>query len=332
MPDQPRLPITRLALLAAGSLLVIAYAATLGPTALTWDDWLGKGDASLFWKLRLPRTLLAALCGAGLALGGVIYQSLFRNPLATPYTLGVAGGASLGAAVAFLLGLSGVWLGIPIFLLIALSGAFLTTLLVVLLVVWAQVRDLTRLLLAGVCVAYLCGAGVLLATYLADQAVTNEIVTWLMGSLARYQPEAMIPIGLALAITAVVMLAHHRALDLLLLGDDIAQTRGVNVARTMWLSLGLISLLTGLIVAYCGPIGFVGLMVPHFVRGLLGVRTGVLMVGSLLAGAGFLAICDGVARAVTLYELPVGIITNLLGGLFFLFLLIRGGGPHSGQK
>lgn len=342
MPAEPRLPFTRLIILGIVSLIAIGYAATLGPTPLTWEDFAWdyltwdearkEAKTSLFWEFRLPRTLLAAVSGAGLALGGVVYQALFRNPLATPYTLGVAGGASLGAAIAFLVGLSGSFLGIPSFLLLALAGAFCATLLVVGLVAWAGFRDLTRLLLAGVCVAYLCGAGVLLVTYMADQTVTNEIVTWLMGSLARYRPQAAIEIGIALAITAGVMFSQHRALDLLLLGDDIAQTRGLNVTRTMWLCLGLVSLMTGLIVANCGPIGFVGLMIPHFVRLLTGARTGPLIVGALLAGAAFLALCDGLARAWTRYELPVGIITNLLGGLFFLGLLIRGGGPIGSQK
>ena len=341
-PAEPRLPIVQLILLGGVCLVAIGYATTLGPTPLNWQDFawdylfLDKArkaaQTSLFWEFRLPRTLLAVVCGGGLALGGVVYQALFRNPLATPYTLGVAGGASLGAAIAFLVGMTGHIVGMPNYMLLALAGAFCATLLVVSLVVWAGFRDLTRLLLAGVCVAYLCGAGVLLVTYMADQTVTNDIVTWLMGSLARYRPQAVLEIGIALAITTGAMLANHRALDLLLLGDDIAQTRGVDVTRTMWICLGLVSLLTGLIVANCGPIGFVGLMIPHFVRLLTGSRSGPLMVEALFAGAAFLALCDGLARAWTRYELPVGIITNLLGGLFFLGLLIRGGGPVGSQK
>lgn len=332
MSAEPRFPTIGLVCLGILSLVSIGFSATLGPSPLRWEDVKGNLEPSLFWDFRLPRTFLAAVCGAGLALGGVIYQALFRNPLATPYTLGVAGGSSLGAALAFLLGITGTWLGLPSFILMALVGAFTTTLLVVGLVLFAGVRDLTRLLLAGVCVAYLCGAGILLVTYLADQTVTNEIVIWLMGSLARYRPQAGLEIGAVLAITTMWMLAQHRALDLLLLGDDIAQTRGVHVARTMWVCLGCVSLLTGLIVANCGPIGFVGLMIPHFVRTLTGSRTAPMLIGALLAGGAFLALCDGLARALTRFELPVGIITNMLGGIFFLGLLIRGSGTIGSQK
>lgn len=311
----------RLLILTPLVLLIVAGTTLLGPIGL---DKLFSADGSsyVFWHLRVPRSLLAACAGAGLAVGGVIFQAIFRNPLAEPYTLGVASGASLAAALGFLGGWRGATaMGIPAVSLLALCGALGAMSLVYLMSRLRPGRDMARLLLAGVCVAYLCSAGILLVFFLANQAITNEIVTWMMGSLGILRPRA----GLEIAVVLVPVLAFavysHRALDLMTLGDDLAAARGVNVGRTIWSSFGLVGLLTAVIVANCGPIGFVGLMVPHIGRALFGVRTLPLLLGSVLLGAAFLAVCDGVARSLPVTELPVGVVTNILGAAFFFYLL-----------
>lgn len=326
--------------LALAALLVIASATLLGPS---WIDPRHIAHdptaATIFWKLRVARTLLAAAAGAALATGGVVFQSIFRNPLAEPYTLGVASGASLGAACGFYFGIRGdaaayipllgrwpgirgeVETGIPASTLLACLGALGAITLVYLVSRLRPDRSLGRLLIAGVCVAYICSSGVLLVTYLADRAITNEIVVWMMGSLSIHRPRAALEIAIVLVPVAAFLLARRRALDLLHFGEHLAMTRGVNVGATVWSALAAVGLLTAVTVACCGPIGFVGLLVPHVARGIFGLHTGPLLVGSALVGGAFLAACDGVARVMPVSELPVGVVTNMLGAAFLLYLL-----------
>lgn len=311
----------RFAVLTPLVLLVVALTTLLGPE---WPETFSADRAThVFWHLRVPRCILAACAGAGLAVGGVIFQTLFRNPLATPYTLGVASGASLAAALGFLSGWRGTTpAGIPLLSLLAFGGAVVAMGLVYLMSRLRPGRDMTRLLLAGVCFAYMCSAGILLVFLVADQVITNEIVIWMMGSLGTLRPRA----GLEVAVILLPVLAFtaysHRALDLMALGDDLAASRGVNVGLTLWSCYALVGLLIAVIVANCGPIGFVGLMVPHIGRAIFGVRTLPLLLGSALLGAAFLATCDGLARSLRPpTELPVGVVTNILGAVFFFYLL-----------
>lgn len=300
-------------------LLLIAATAFLGPYWIDPRELLEEpGEA--FWRYRAPRTGLAAVVGAGLALGGLLFQQLFRNPLATPYTLGIASGASLAAATGFLLGWRGEWLGIPWLTQLAFVGALAAMALVYGLARLRGSGSVAHLLLAGVCVAYLSSGGLVLVYYIADPTVTTDIIWWLMGTLAIHRPRAVLEVACVLAPVLLFAIYHHRALDLMTLGDDWAATRGVAVGRVTWGSYVLIGLLTAVIVGNCGPIGFVGLMAPHMARALLGARALPLILGSVLLGAAFLAVCDGLARLDT-RELPVGVITNILGAVFFLYLL-----------
>jgi iron complex transport system permease protein len=316
--------------LAVFSLLAVTGSALLGYHPIPLSQ-IVDGSSEVFWRLRFPRTLLGALAGAGLALSGVVLQALFRNPLATPYTLGVSSGAALAAACGFLLQTGGYWLGIPRLVLFAFSGAMASIGVVFLMARLRGGRDMTRLLLAGVCVSYLSSAGVMLVTVLVDRAVSFEIIRWLVGSLDVARPAAAIEIAVLLTPVLLLAVAGHRALDLLAMGEDLAATRGVPTGRTIWACLLLVALLTGGIVANCGPIGFVGLIVPHVVRTLLGPRTLELALGSALAGAAFLALCDGAARSLSQYEVPVGVLTNLIGATFFFYLLATRDVAFSGR-
>ncbi len=257
-----------------------------------------------------------------MAVGGVVFQALFRNPLAEPYTLGVASGASLAAAIGFFCGFHGrAPGGVPVLSVLAFGGAAAAMSLVYLMSRLRPGRDMARLLLAGVCVAYMCSAGILLVTFLADHAVTNDIVIWMMGSLGVLRPRAWIELALVLVPVIAFAAFSHRAFDLMTLGDKLAASRGVNVERTIWVSYVLVGILTATIVANCGPIGFVGLMVPHIGRAIFGVRTLPLLFGAALLGAAFLAVCDGMARSLPVTELPVGVVTNIVGAAFFLYML-----------
>ncbi len=318
-------------------ILFVVVVVVVGGSAFFGQRVIGVGEVlagdEIFWQLRVPRSLLAAVAGAGLAVGGVVFQALFRNPLATPYTLGVASGASLAAAMGFLSGWGGMTAaGVPVLSVLAFGGALGTMLLVYLVSHLRAGRDMMRLLLAGVCVAYMCSAGILLITYLADRAVTNDIVIWMMGSLGVVRWQA--PLEIAVILVPVVGLAalQHRALDLLSFGQVLAGSRGVRVGLTVWSCYGLVGLLVAVIVANCGPIGFVGLMVPHIGRAIFGVRTLPVLVGAGLLGAAFLAVCDGIARSIPVTELPVGVVTNILGAGFFFYLLATRDVAHAAVR
>lgn len=313
-------PTARFAALAAAAVALVAGSALLGYPRLGLSDIFGEAPNYGFWRVRVPRVGVAALVGAGLSLGGVVFQALFRNPLATPYTLGIASGAALAAAGGFLAGWHGAVLGVPTPGLLAFGGATGAMGLVYAMARLRAGSEMTHLLLAGVCVSYAASAGVLLILYLANVAVTNDIVIWLMGALGHHRPRLRLELLAVLLPALAYVVYSHRALDLLAMGELLAASRGVDVRRTVWTCYALVGALTAVIVGACGPIGFVGLMVPHMARALVGVRTLPLTLASVLLGAAFLAVCDGVAR-LPRSELPVGVITNLTGSAFFFYLL-----------
>lgn len=317
--------------LAAISVLTIVASSFLGTSGPNWNEVFHPASSAIYWPMRVPRTVLAALAGAGLALGGVIFQAIFRNSLAEPYTLGVASGASVAATAGLLLGVSGFWFGIPALSAVAFVGSAAALTLVYLVAHLRRGRDMTRLLLAGVCVAYVSSAGVLLIHWVAQRPITDQVLIWTTGSLARlvgWIGATQVAIAL-LAVLAYTILAH-RALDLIAMGESLAAGRGVGVGAVIWTSFALVGLLTAVIVANCGPIGFVGLMVPHLARTIVGPRTLPLALASSMAGAAFLAACDGVARTPA-RELPVGVLTNVLGASFFFYLLTTREAAHAGR-
>lgn len=314
----------RLVMLALLAISIVLATAWLGLRWVSWSEITNPtGNTSIFWDLRLPRSLLAGGAGAGLALGGAIFQALFRNPLAEPYTLGIASGASLAAAIGFLTGWGGLeWAGIPSLTLLAFGGALVAMSMVYLLYRLRGGKDIAHLLLAGLCLAYVCSAGILLVHFLADRAITNDIVKWMMGSLGTHRPRAALEVAVIFIPVLLLALWQHRALDLLHFGTDLARARGVSVDWTVWTSFAAVGLLVAVIVANCGPIGFVGLMVPHIARLVVGVRMLPLAIASAALGAVLLAVCDGLARSLFVVELPVGVVTNIVGAAFFLYLLM----------
>jgi len=274
-------------------------------------------------QLRLPRLLLAWLAGASLALSGYLLQTLVTNPLADPYLLGTASGASLGAIITYLffpaLTLGGLYLP-P---LAALAGGLLATVLVV-AIGSRRGRVLPApLLLGGVAVGALAAAAGSLITFLkADQGNLQTVVFWAFGSFERAS-WAVLGYPAAVLVASLGLLVFlQKDLNLLLLGEERAQALGLPVARLRWLLLGLVAALTGGVVALCGPIGFVGLVVPHLTRGLLGTAGRLNLAFCAVLGGGFLLACDLLARL--LYPpagLPVGLVTALLGVPFFVYLL-----------
>jgi iron complex transport system permease protein len=279
-------------------------------------------DRLILFGTRIPRVILALCVGASLAIAGAAMQGLLRNPLASPYTLGVASGGTLGAAIAIWLGVGKTALAVPG----TVFGAFVFSLLTIAMV-WGLSYRRGRLptgllLLAGVSINFFFSAIVMLLQYTSDFEQSNQLVRWMMGSLDTVGYGSVLGVAPVLVFGAVVLFYYARSFNLLALGNDAAQTAGVNVKRLELIGFIAAGLLAGAAVSQVGPIGFVGLIVPHTVRLIVGPDYRLVLPGSLLVGGGFLVLCDLLSRTVMApNELPPGIITALLGAPFFLSLL-----------
>jgi iron complex transport system permease protein len=322
---RPR-PRTALLVLLLLWVAVVVGAPLVGSQPISLGDVL-RGDPTaeaIFWQLRLPRVLLALLAGAGLAVSGLAFQTLFRNELAEPYTLGIATGAALGAVLSLRLEEMGVLLGMPLVSLASFAGAIGATALVVGLA-WRRKGNTGTLLLAGIAVSLSCSALILFLQYLSDSTQTFRMVRWMMGGLSVVGYGEVLWAAPWVLGGAAVLLALRWDLNLLLTGEELAASRGVDLVRLRLRVLGVSSLMIGALVAVAGPIGFVGLMVPHMLRRWVGHDHLFLAPACLLGGGAFLAVCDLAARTVmSPAELPVGVLTALLGGPFFLWLLVLG--------
>jgi iron complex transport system permease protein len=282
-------------------------------------------DAQIFFVARMPRVLTGAVVGATLASAGVVMQALLRNPLATPFTLGVSAGAALGAILVITFSATvsvGALSPVP---LASLGGAVVASAIVYALATRpGRTMSTTVLLLAGVTLNAFFSALILFVQYMADFTQTYRTVRWLMGDLdvGSFGP---IVASLPLAFISFAMFAVlPRSLNLLSVGVDTASTRGVDVGRAQRLAFLSASLATSAAVSLAGPIGFVGIVVPHLVRLMVGVDHRLVLPASAFFGAAFLIGCDLVARTVLApVEVPVGVITAVLGGPFFLWLLVR---------
>ncbi len=313
------------------ALVLIALAAlTVGAAGLPLREVLaalvGRAvpelTATVVLGLRLPRVLLAAVAGAGLAVAGAGFQALTRNPLADPAVLGVASGAALGAVVAQIAGLEGSLLATLGLSAVAFAGALVAAAAVYLIASVGGRLPIQTLLLAGVIVGLFFSAAITLLISLVDFSRLGGILHWLMGSLDApgYRPVGVMALGCAVGVAAIY--AHAPALNLLALGEESALQLGVEAERVKRLVFVAASLLTGVVVAHTGPIGFVGLIVPHAVRMAIGSDNRVLIPAAAGIGAGFLVLADTLARVVVRpAELPVGVITAFCGAPFFIYLL-----------
>ncbi len=321
-------PVMRLALLGAAAVAVVAVMPMVGmqplPLSVLFDPRGADPAAVIFWQIRVPRVLAAFVGGAGLGLGGAVFQAVFRNPLATPYTLGVASGASLGVALASRLGLSMVVFGLSTNVLAAFAGALLAVSVVWVLSWMRPGLSSTVLLLAGVAMNFFFSSVILFVQYTASLGDSYRIIRWLMGGLGAVDTRTVVHMAPVVLVGALAIFWRARELDLLTTGPEIAASRGVDVARARTILFLATSVMVGGVVAACGPIGFVGMMAPHICRLLVGPNHRILLPASLLFGGAFLAVCDAAARVVLApAELPVGVITAFLGAPFFLWLLVR---------
>jgi iron complex transport system permease protein len=319
-----------LALLGLALAAALALGVAVGPSGLAlgevWRALCGGADAvarDIVLRVRLPRVLLAAGVGASLATAGAAFQALLRNPLADPFILGVSGGAALGAILVIALG-GTLGLAASAAPPAAFAGAVAAVLLLLAAAGPRGRLDGTRLLLIGVVFNALASAAIVFLASIAGLAEGSRIFLYLIGNLSDAQPALAGWIGAFLALGLAVLVPLARALNALALGDDSAALLGFEPARVKLALLLATSLLVGAAVAVAGLVGFVGLIVPHALRLVIGADHRLLLPASALAGASFLVLCDALARtALGGPELPVGAITALAGGPLFLVLLRR---------
>lgn len=315
----------RIILLSAGiTIATLLIAPFIGPTKLDWSLILQPGtlESQIFWLARFPRVLLALLAGGALATAGVLFQALMRDALATPDTLGVSSGASLGAVVAICFGwadsarLGGIWTA-------SLIGAFTVLLIVVGLASSGRNFSSFTLLLAGITINSMCVAIMLFLQSVTTLGRSLAITRWLMGGVDSVEYRTLALLSLFVIPASGLLIWRARDWNLLAVGRDWAAAKGLDSRARLRLGYVAGSVLAGSVTAITGPIGFAGLIVPHALRMLIGPDHRLLLPASFLLGGAFLALCDTIGRTVFApAELPVGVITALLGGPFFLWVLI----------
>jgi iron complex transport system permease protein len=311
---------------AAFCVLVVLVAPWIGSTGVTWRNVLAgvSPDREIFFVARLPRVLFGALVGGALAMAGALFQAILRNSLADPFTLGVSAGSSLGAFVAIWLGLETVIWGIPVVSVAAFIGAFLTIAFVFFVARTGGAVPTFTLIMAGVTMNFIFFAVMMFIHYAANFSQAYLMTRWTMGALDTADVRTVIGAAPFVIGCLAGLMWMAAQLNPLSAGEEWAASRGVDVRRVKRLAYFIGSILTGAVTAFSGPIGFVGLIVPHMVRIIAGPDHRVLIPASFFVGSAFLVLCDTAAR--TLFaptEIPVGVITALLGGPFFIALLKR---------
>ena len=288
---------------------------------ILFSDRTGGINSSVIVDIRLPRVLIALIVGAGLAVSGAVFQSILRNPLAEPYTLGISGGACFGVALANLI------LGFKFSFLIPLAG-WLGALAAVLIVYLLSLRrnfTTISLILSGVVINFLFSSLVLVMFAFIRSNRVQSMMLWLMGDLSSSSLSS-VKIGYAIILPAIlIVVLLSRRLDILSLGDEKAHSLGVDVKKYKKVFYILASIITGTAIALSGVVGFIGLLIPHLMRKIFGTLNRTVIVLSTLSGAAFLLLADTFARIIiSPLELPVGVVTGLVGGVFFIAVLILG--------
>jgi iron complex transport system permease protein len=286
---------------------------------------LGSRDAdpvlsSIIWHIRFPRVLLAALLGATLSLGGLVFQALLRNPLAEPYILGISGGSAIGAIIGILMGLS----RFPGVGLMAFMGSMTTLLVVLIMSSGKTVLKQDALLLSGVMVNAFCSALIMFLVSITQDARLHNILFWLMGDLSMTDLGQVGILSLSILPCFIVIFWLSNPMNLLLMGKEMAHSMGVNTKVVMFVLLAVTSFMVSATVCHCGLVGFVGLVMPHLLRLLLGSDHRVLVPACILGGGAYMVACDLLARVLPEQgEMPAGVVTALIGAPFFIYLLRR---------
>ena len=305
----------------SGSISVVdSIKALIYPLIGKSTEQISEGVTYIIYNIRIPRTLFAALAGAGLSICGLAFQSIFRNPLSDPYILGVSSGASLGASIAIVLGLENIFLGISG---MSFIFAFLSVIIIIKIASYGNRIHTTTLLLAGISINFLASAFISLLMIINQEQI-EKIVFWTMGSLSNINYTSLIGVSIVVAIGIICITYHARALNALLIDTQTAKTLGINVECTKRIILLVCTLMVALIVSESGVIGFIGLVVPHIVRLIIGSDNRKMIPFSIVGGIIFMLASDLISRTLMPpSEIPVGSITALIGSPFFIYLLFN---------
>lgn len=275
-------------------------------------------DYKLFWDIRLPRVVLAFFAGSILALGGLVFQSLFKNPMSTPYTLGVASGSTLGVAFAIVFGFT------SLLSLFGFLGALITVIVLFTLTLKLKSYETNALLLVGIALAFFYNAALMILFYISDESQSFEIIRFTMGSVDVVGLEHTLPIVLASLALFAITYYYKKELKLLLTSNDYAYLKGVEVKKVNTILLVAVSVAVGVCVSLTGPIGFVGLIIPHIIKSIYKKSAEQLMLPIFFYGGVFLVASDLIARNLGANtDIPIGIVTAFLGGPFFIYLIIK---------
>ena len=322
------------ALLVVSLSIAISVGAVAVPTGTVWgvltnkvapgtiDPYWSKGREAIIWDIRFPRGLLSMMVGAGLAIVGASLQAVTRNPLADPHLLGISSGGAFGAILALLH--TGLFFGILTVPFLAFLGALGATFVVLGVSRFAGATSADRLVLAGVAVSFIIMAGANMLIFLGDPRATHTVVFWMLGGLGFAQWDQLIYPLIILVFCGAWLWSKTTVLNAMTIGDETAATLGIKVAQFRLQVFFVSALITGVMVAFSGMIGFVGLMIPHLVRMMVGGDYGRVIPYSALLGAIFLLWADITARTIMAPEdMPIGIFTGFVGGIFFVWLLSR---------
>jgi iron complex transport system permease protein len=275
---------------------------------------------AIIWRIRFPRALLAALVGGTLSLGGLVFQALLRNPLAEPYILGISGGSAIGAIIGILAGLT----RFPGVSLTAFTGSLITLFLLLMLASGKTILKKDSLLLSGVMVNAFCSAVIMFLVSMTQDTRLHNIIFWLMGDLSLADMNQVAIVASIVIPCFFVLFGLSHVLNLLLTGKEIAKSLGINVKRASIILLVVTSLMVSVTVSHCGLLGFVGLVIPHLLRLILGPDHRILVPACILGGGTYMVLCDILARWLPEQgEIPAGVITAMIGAPLFIYLLKR---------
>jgi len=322
-------------IVAASSLLMLllGFAIVLGISMGSTDsgikdvfkNLLGTKDSesmlyTIIWQIRFPRVLLAALVGAALSLGGLVFQALLRNPLAEPYILGISGGSAIGAIIGILMGFS----RFPGVSLMAFTGSIATLLLILAMSSGQTILKKDALLLSGVMVNAFCGAVIMFLVSMTQDSRLHNIIFWLMGDLSMVDMKHVGILAATLLPCFLLVFWLSNPMNLLLMGKEMAQTLGINIKAVTFTLLVATSFMVSATVSYCGLVGFVGLVMPHLLRLVFGPDHRVLVPACVFGGGTYMVFCDLLARTLPRQgEMPAGVITAMIGAPLFIYLLKR---------
>ncbi|PLX54069.1 MAG: iron ABC transporter permease [Desulfobacteraceae bacterium] len=314
-------------------MLLLGFAIVLGISMGSTDsgikdvfkNLLGTKDSesmlyTIIWQIRFPRVLLAALVGAALSLGGLVFQALLRNPLAEPYILGISGGSAIGAIIGILMGFS----RFPGVSLMAFTGSIATLLLILAMSSGQTILKKDALLLSGVMVNAFCGAVIMFLVSMTQDSRLHNIIFWLMGDLSMVDMKHVGILAATLLPCFLLVFWLSNPMNLLLMGKEMAQTLGVNIKAVTFTLLVATSFMVSATVSYCGLVGFVGLVMPHLLRLVFGPDHRVLVPACVFGGGTYMVFCDLLARTLPRQgEMPAGVITAMIGAPLFIYLLKR---------